>query len=174
MAGQQQGNAGILLQSVDRLYRIMLAVFCAALLSAAAANASDFSEPWKRKDRALVIDAYEYNPIDWQRLASDKRIVGFINKASDGLPPAYDCSGSETRGAVVQGAVEAPCRGARTLSHPQDRGQGARPEMGRLPSRAAGQSDRAGQQFHRFRRTGSRRSDRPRHRGKRPREMDVA
>ena len=55
--------------------------------------ASDFSEPWKRLDRALVIDAYEYNPIDWQELTSDKRIVGFINKASDGLPPAYRCSG---------------------------------------------------------------------------------
>lgn len=97
MAGQQQGNAGILLQSVDRLYRIMLAVFCAALLSAAAANASDFSEPWKRKDRALVIDAYEYNPIDWQRLASDKRVVGFINKGSDGVSPPYECSGGETQ-----------------------------------------------------------------------------
>jgi GH25 family lysozyme M1 (1,4-beta-N-acetylmuramidase) len=60
---------------------------------AAAIVASDFSEPWKRLDRALVIDAYEYNPIDWQELTSDKRIVGFINKASDGLPPAYRCSG---------------------------------------------------------------------------------
>jgi GH25 family lysozyme M1 (1,4-beta-N-acetylmuramidase) len=43
----------------------------------------------------LVLDAYEYNSIDWGRLASDKRIVGFINKASDGLAPAYSCSGDE-------------------------------------------------------------------------------
>ena len=43
-----------------------------------------------------MIDAYEYNPIDWQDLVSDKRIVGFINKASDGLPPAYRCSGDAT------------------------------------------------------------------------------
>ena len=57
------------------------------------AGASDFSEPWKREDRALVIDAYEYNPIDWPEMVADKRIVGFINKASDGLPPAYYCSG---------------------------------------------------------------------------------
>ena len=35
-------------------------------------------------------------PIDWQQLAADKRIVGFINKASDGLPPPYYCSGDET------------------------------------------------------------------------------
>ena len=60
------------------------------------ASASDFSEPWKRADRALVIDAYEYNPIDWQKLSSDKRIVGFINKGSDGLSPPYSCSGNAT------------------------------------------------------------------------------
>ncbi|WP_192183743.1 glycoside hydrolase family 25 protein [Mesorhizobium amorphae] len=61
-----------------------------------AAKASDFSEPWKNADRALVIDAYEYNSIDWAELATDKRVVGFINKASDGLPPPYFCSGDET------------------------------------------------------------------------------
>jgi GH25 family lysozyme M1 (1,4-beta-N-acetylmuramidase) len=59
-------------------------------------HASDFSEPWKRADRALVIDAYEYNPIDWNRLVGDKRIVGFINKGSDGLSPPYKCRGNAT------------------------------------------------------------------------------
>ncbi|TIT74135.1 MAG: muramidase, partial [Mesorhizobium sp.] len=33
---------------------------------------------------------------DWADLATDKRIVGFINKASDGLPPPYFCFGEET------------------------------------------------------------------------------
>ncbi len=66
---------------------------CAAL--APTAKASDFSEPWKNAGRALVIDAYEYNSIDWAGLATDKRIVGFINKASDGLPPPYFCFGDE-------------------------------------------------------------------------------
>jgi GH25 family lysozyme M1 (1,4-beta-N-acetylmuramidase) len=65
-------------------------------LFAPTANASDFSQPWLRSDRALVIDAYEYNSIDWQKLATDKRIAGFINKASDGLSPPYACSGNET------------------------------------------------------------------------------
>ncbi|PWJ85448.1 GH25 family lysozyme M1 (1,4-beta-N-acetylmuramidase) [Pseudaminobacter salicylatoxidans] len=60
------------------------------------AGASDFSQPWKKQDRALVIDAYEYNPIDWDKLTTDKTIVGFINKASDGLAPPYSCSGNET------------------------------------------------------------------------------
>ncbi len=60
------------------------------------AAASDFSEPWKRADRALVIDAYEYNSVDWQKMAQDQRIVGFINKGSDGLSPPYQCTGNET------------------------------------------------------------------------------
>ena len=72
----------------------------------AAAKASDFSEPWKSDDRALVIDAYEYNSIDWAELATDKRIVGFINKASDGLPPPYFCFGDEIEVRLLQDAVE--------------------------------------------------------------------
>ncbi|MCV0395408.1 MAG: muramidase [Rhizobiaceae bacterium] len=71
------------------------AALCAATF-ATPALASDFSEPWKRSDRAIVIDAYENNPIDWGQLATDKRIAGFINKGSDGLPPDYHCKGNET------------------------------------------------------------------------------
>ncbi|MCB1419120.1 MAG: muramidase [Notoacmeibacter sp.] len=67
-----------------------------AFLAPAVAGASDFSRPWQRADTALVIDAYEYNAIDWHKLVTDKRITGFINKASDGLPPKYRCSGNET------------------------------------------------------------------------------
>jgi len=76
--------------------RAALAALAMAAATPAGASASDFVEPWKNPERALVIDAYEYNPIDWPALVSDKRIVGFINKASDGLPPAYACSGGET------------------------------------------------------------------------------
>ena len=79
------------------MVRAALAWLAGALtaLLAQGAAASDFSEPWKRSDRALVIDAYEYNSIDWRKLALDERIVGFINKGSDGLSPPYECSGSE-------------------------------------------------------------------------------
>ena len=83
-----------MLKPIDLLARAVLTVFAAALAGPVAA--SDFSEPWKRPDRALVIDAYEYNPIDWHKLSRDKRIVGFINKGSDGLSPPYRCSGNAT------------------------------------------------------------------------------
>ncbi|QPC94177.1 glycoside hydrolase family 25 protein [Mesorhizobium sp. INR15] len=78
------------------LRRIALVAIAAAMALSTAARASDFSQPWKDADRALVIDAYEYNSIDWAQLATDKRIVGFINKASDGMPPPYFCFGNET------------------------------------------------------------------------------
>jgi GH25 family lysozyme M1 (1,4-beta-N-acetylmuramidase) len=77
-------------------WKVRLAAFVLAAALPASALASDFSMPWKRKDRALVIDAYEYNAIDWHKLVTDKSVVGFIGKASDGLPPPWACSGDET------------------------------------------------------------------------------
>lgn len=67
------------------------AILAAGMIWPAAANASDFQKPWIRTDRALVVDAYEYNAIDWTKLAADKRVVGFISKATDGLPPPSTC-----------------------------------------------------------------------------------
>lgn len=69
-----------------------LSILGVAFIAASPASAA-WDKPWKAEDRALVIDAYEFNPIDWQELTSDKRIVGFINKASDGMPPEWNCRG---------------------------------------------------------------------------------
>ncbi len=66
------------------------AIVAGTLLISGSAQA-EWKAPWKSGDKALVIDAYEFNPINWQELTSDKRIAGFINKASDGLPPAWSC-----------------------------------------------------------------------------------
>ena len=66
------------------------ALFAGTVLLATPA-AAEWNAPWKSEDRALVIDAYEFNPINWQEMTADKRIAGFINKASDGLPPEWNC-----------------------------------------------------------------------------------
>lgn len=89
------GQGSGLRRKARHLLQAALALLTVVAASGAA-HASDFSEPWKQPDRALVLDAYEYNPIDWAQLATDKRIAGFIAKASDGLPPPYFCSGDET------------------------------------------------------------------------------
>ncbi|KQQ91130.1 glycoside hydrolase family 25 protein [Aureimonas sp. Leaf324] len=54
---------------------------------------AEFDRPWRDDTRALVIDAYEFNPINWREMTGDKRIAAFINKASDGLAPAWSCRG---------------------------------------------------------------------------------
>jgi GH25 family lysozyme M1 (1,4-beta-N-acetylmuramidase) len=72
-----------------------LSGLAALLLSTAlplSAGAADM-EPWKKPENAIVIDAYELNEIDWSQMLSDKRIAGFISKASDGLPESYSCRG---------------------------------------------------------------------------------
>jgi GH25 family lysozyme M1 (1,4-beta-N-acetylmuramidase) len=63
------------------------------------ARAAD-DEPWKNPRTAVVIDAYEMNVIEWDKLAGNTRIAGFISKASDGLPEVYDCSGKHNGDSV--------------------------------------------------------------------------
>ena len=69
----------------------LLAFALASLMGMGAAYAAD-DEPWTDSKTALVIDAYELNTIDWTKLVANKRIAGFVSKASDGLPEVYDCS----------------------------------------------------------------------------------
>ncbi|UNK37390.1 hypothetical protein MNR02_13020 [Shinella sp. H4-D48] len=77
------------------MHSVQFSGLVALLLSTAlplAAVAADV-EPWKKPENAIVIDAYELNEIDWSDMLTDKRIVGFISKASDGLPESYSCKG---------------------------------------------------------------------------------
>ena len=45
---------------------------------------SDFSSPWARSETQIVIDAYEGNSIEWDKMATDKRTVGVIHRSSIG------------------------------------------------------------------------------------------
>ncbi|WP_102959933.1 glycoside hydrolase family 25 protein [Mangrovicella endophytica] len=73
--------------------RLACAIATGAVALTATTASADWKSPWKTEDKALVVDAYEFNPIDWKELTSDKRIAGFINKASDGLAPDWNCAG---------------------------------------------------------------------------------
>ncbi|MDQ0319397.1 GH25 family lysozyme M1 (1,4-beta-N-acetylmuramidase) [Pararhizobium capsulatum DSM 1112] len=70
----------------------LLSLTLAAILLATPLNARDVM-PWKKPSNAIVIDAYEMNIIDWDAMLTDKRIAGFISKASDGLPESFTCTG---------------------------------------------------------------------------------
>ena len=48
------------------------------------AQSPEFNEPWKNPKVALAIDPFEGNDIDWDKLATDKRVVAIIHRATIG------------------------------------------------------------------------------------------
>lgn len=46
---------------------------------------SSFFSPWNKTMNSIVIDAYELNGIDWDKMAQDGRMVGVIHRSSIGL-----------------------------------------------------------------------------------------
>jgi lysozyme len=46
---------------------------------------SAFSSPWKNSNTTIVIDAYQGNSIDWNKMATDSKVAGVIHRSSSGL-----------------------------------------------------------------------------------------
>jgi lysozyme len=59
-----------------------LIIACSALTILG--QSPEFNEPWKNLNIAIVIDPFEGNPIDWEKLATDKRVVAIIHRATIG------------------------------------------------------------------------------------------
>ena len=58
----------------------------------ASVYAAEFSSPWKDPQAALVIDPYYANAINWDKLATESRVVAIIHKSTIGaskLDPSY-------------------------------------------------------------------------------------
>ncbi|HYV25603.1 MAG TPA: glycoside hydrolase family 25 protein [Pyrinomonadaceae bacterium] len=62
---------------------LMVATFALAANSHFA-QSPEFNEPWKNPNVALVIDPFEGNDIDWEKLATDKRVIAIIHRATIG------------------------------------------------------------------------------------------
>jgi len=67
---------------ITRLMLVGLAVICCFSLTFA--QSPEFNEPWKSPSIAIVIDPFEGNAIDWDQLATDKRVVAIIHRATIG------------------------------------------------------------------------------------------
>ena len=55
-------------------------------------SAAEFNVPWKDQSVALIIDPYYANSIVWDKLATERRVVAIIHKATIGtskLDPSY-------------------------------------------------------------------------------------
>src|SRR5215813_11985912 len=66
-----------------RVAALVFLILCIPLRSFS--QSSEFSEPWKNPDIALAIDPFEGNSIDWEQLATDKRVVAIIHRATIGF-----------------------------------------------------------------------------------------
>ena len=63
---------------------ITLLLTVVILACSAFAQTPEFTEPWKNPNIALAIDPYEKNDIDWDKLATDNRVVAIIHRATIG------------------------------------------------------------------------------------------
>ena len=66
---------------IRTLLLISSLVTCSSL---SIAQSPEFNEPWKNPNVALAIDPFEGNDIDWDKLATDKRVVAIIHRATIG------------------------------------------------------------------------------------------
>lgn len=58
----------------------------------APASSPEFQRPWEDPAKALLIDAYHDNTIDWKQLGTEPRVVAVVHKATIGATahdPAY-------------------------------------------------------------------------------------
>jgi lysozyme len=53
-------------------------------LIVSANSQADLDQPWKVPSNAIVIDPYEGNSIEWDKLAADNRVVAIIHRATVG------------------------------------------------------------------------------------------
>lgn len=48
-------------------------------------NLTSFNRPWDQSNTSIIIDAYEGNSIDWNLMATDKKVAAVIHRSSMGL-----------------------------------------------------------------------------------------
>lgn len=79
-------NSGLGYTRVLVMKRAPVTLLSVLLLSLnTSAQSPSFNEPWKNPTTALAIDPFEGNDIDWDKLATDKRVVAIIHRATIGF-----------------------------------------------------------------------------------------
>jgi GH25 family lysozyme M1 (1,4-beta-N-acetylmuramidase) len=63
----------------------VLALSAISIIFNAESSASEFSKPWLDADVAIVLDPFEGNSMDWDKIASEPRVIGVIHRATFGL-----------------------------------------------------------------------------------------
>ena len=68
---------------MKRTLPVFFSIFLACAI-AALAQSPEFNEPWKNPKVAIAIDPFEGNNINWDKLATDTRVVAIIHRATIG------------------------------------------------------------------------------------------
>jgi GH25 family lysozyme M1 (1,4-beta-N-acetylmuramidase) len=78
--------------SASRRCPLRKIAFLLGLATCVFAHAGEFDHPWKERSAALVIDPFYDNPIRWELLEKERRVVAVIHKSTIGkseLDPGY-------------------------------------------------------------------------------------
>ena len=65
--------------------RAILLTFYIFFAMAGLASASEFDAPWRDANTTIILDPYHGNKLDFDELASDKKVVAIIHQATQGL-----------------------------------------------------------------------------------------
>jgi len=70
---------------MNTLSRLLLSSLILLPGSFTFAQTGDFNRPWTNPTTAIVLDPYEGNPIDWNKVATDPRVAAVIHRGTIGL-----------------------------------------------------------------------------------------
>ena len=65
--------------------RFLLLLFILLSAPFAFAQTGEFNQPWSDPTTAIVIDPFQGNSINWDKVATDTRVVGVIHRGTIGL-----------------------------------------------------------------------------------------
>ncbi len=54
------------------------------VIGACLGQSSEFNQPWIDTTKAIILDPYQGNDMNWKKIATDKRVVAIIHKATQG------------------------------------------------------------------------------------------
>ena len=69
-----------------------ITIFIAGVALSGCTLAAEFDHPWKNPNNAILIDPYYANSINWEKLATELRVVAIIHKSTNGtskIDPQY-------------------------------------------------------------------------------------
>lgn len=69
-----------------------ITIFIAGVALSGCTLAAEFDHPWKNPNNAILIDPYYANSINWEKLATEPRVVAIIHKSTNGtskIDPQY-------------------------------------------------------------------------------------